>query len=146
MADWQETLVADLEKLGESEVRAKYIRLEWGQVGSDRSAVVKNWLESGDSLRRTTSEEETLSLARAAKDLSEGSNYISREANSIAVCTDGEHDRYTGNDIDCSYGFSGGAYYPVLLGRTIIDKRDPTASHRSISYETFGLASAILSH
>ena len=46
---WEKSLVAQLEQLGESEVRIRFARGDYGHTGGLKSRVVKDWLDSKES-------------------------------------------------------------------------------------------------
>jgi len=61
-------LEAEINSLGEEEVRARYLRDEY--ISHDiRRRYVQNWLLSKDSARRDAREEETLKIARRANNV-----------------------------------------------------------------------------
>ena len=70
---WEKTLVAQLEQLGESEVRIRFARGDYGVTGGLKSRVVKDWLDSKESARKSAREvRET--------ELSEDANSLARKA------------------------------------------------------------------
>ena len=70
---WEKSLVAQLEQLGESEVRIRFARGDYGLTGGLKSRVVKYWLDSKESARKSAREvRET--------ELSEDANSIGRKA------------------------------------------------------------------
>jgi hypothetical protein len=78
---WEKTLVAQLEQLGESEVRICFGRGDYGLTGGLKYRVVKDWLDSKESAREVREIE-----------LSEDANPIARKvlrgatfANIIAI-------------------------------------------------------------
>ena len=82
-------LFAELEDIGEAEVRVKLAQAVWSDPR--KVALVKDWLCSKDEARtlassnkRDAREEETLSIARKASELAESANRLASEANSIA--------------------------------------------------------------
>jgi hypothetical protein len=53
---WEKTLVAQLEQLGESEVRVRFARGDYRLTGGLKSRVVKDWLDSKESARKSARE------------------------------------------------------------------------------------------
>jgi hypothetical protein len=50
---WEKSLVAQLEQLGESEVRIRFARGDYGLTGGLKYRVVKDWLDSKESARKS---------------------------------------------------------------------------------------------
>jgi len=69
---WEKSLVAQLEQLGESEVRIRFARGDYGLTGGLKSRVVKDWLDSKESARKSAREVDE-------KELSEDANPIARK-------------------------------------------------------------------
>jgi len=66
---WEKTLVAQLEQLGESEVRVRFARGEYGVTGGLKSRVVKDWLDSKESARKSAREVRETGLSQGANSL-----------------------------------------------------------------------------
>lgn len=95
---WQDDLVAELEKLGESEVCSRWMKGEYGDNGehgsvdSPKSLVVRNWLRakednrnSGADSRKESREEKSLSISREALSNSRRATIIAIIATIIAA-------------------------------------------------------------
>lgn len=78
MQTWEADLLAELERLGEEDLRAKQLRTEFGAIDSPRYQFVENWLRSKRDAREEARRAEALSIAREA-------NCIARSARAIAV-------------------------------------------------------------
>ena len=63
---WEKSLVAQLEQLGESEVRIRFARGDYGQTGGLKSLVVKDWLDSKESARKSAREVREIELSEDA--------------------------------------------------------------------------------
>lgn len=70
---WEDDLLAELERLGEQEVRKRQLRTEFGNIGSPRYLVVDAWLRSKEDARKSEAEsrkelreEMSLSISRKA--------------------------------------------------------------------------------
>lgn len=92
MAEWEIELVKQLEEMGEAEARSRFNRGNFGLIGGLKSSVVKKWLESKESERRTSREikaleisEEANSIAHEALSNSRSARLEARRANRIAI-------------------------------------------------------------
>ena len=63
---WEKSLVAQLEQLGESEVRIRFARGDYGLTGGLKSRVVKDWLDSKESARKSAREVREIEAVRDA--------------------------------------------------------------------------------
>ena len=63
---WEKSLVAQLEQLGESEVRIRFARGDYGLTGGLKSRVVKDWLDSKESARKSAREVREIELSENA--------------------------------------------------------------------------------
>jgi hypothetical protein len=82
MTSWENELVTDLEKIGESEVRTRLARGDFGMVGSSKSTAVKAWLNSKESEGRAARESKALSDAEQAYSTARGAAVAAGEATS----------------------------------------------------------------
>ena len=63
---WEKSLVAQLEQLGESEVRIRFARGDYGLTGGLKYRVVKDWLDSKESARKSAREVRRIELSEDA--------------------------------------------------------------------------------
>jgi len=63
---WEKSLVAQLEQLGESEVRVRFARGDYGLTGGLKYRVVKDWLDSKESARKSAREVREIELSEDA--------------------------------------------------------------------------------
>jgi hypothetical protein len=63
---WEKSLVAQLEQLGESEVRVRFARGNYGLTGGLKYRVVKDWLDSKESARKSAREVRKIELPEDA--------------------------------------------------------------------------------
>jgi hypothetical protein len=80
MASSETDLVAELERIGEAEVRIRLARGEFGMVGSSRSRAVKTWLNLKESERRAAKENKALSISQAAHSAARNAEAAAAEA------------------------------------------------------------------
>ena len=66
MAPQENDLTAELERIGEADVRARLARGEFGLVGSSKSRVVNAWLNTKESERSVARETQALSISEQA--------------------------------------------------------------------------------
>ena len=64
---WEKSLVAQLEQLGESEVRIRFARGDYGLTGGLKYRVVKDWLDSKESARKSAREVREIELSEDAR-------------------------------------------------------------------------------
>ena len=78
---WEKSLVAQLEQLGESEVRIRFAPGDYGQTGGLKSRVVKDWLDSKESARKSAREVREIELSEDANSVRKAQ----RSVNIIAI-------------------------------------------------------------
>jgi len=64
---WEKSLVAQLEQLGESEVRIRFARGDYVLTGGLKYRVVKDWLDSKESARKSAREVREIELSEDAR-------------------------------------------------------------------------------
>ena len=75
---WEKSLVAQLEQLGESEVRVRFARGNYGLTGGLKYRVVKDWLDSKESARKSAREVREI-------ELSENANSVRKALRSVNI-------------------------------------------------------------
>jgi hypothetical protein len=70
---WEGDLLAELERIGEQEVRNRHLRVMYGNIGSPRYLLVQGWLRSKEDARksdadsrRESRDEMSVSISRKA--------------------------------------------------------------------------------
>lgn len=80
MASWETDLEKELEKIGESEVRARLARGDYGMVGSSKSRTVNKWLSSKNSERQYARDTRALSVSEEASSIARNAESVAAEA------------------------------------------------------------------
>ena len=78
------SLIDELEKLGEQEVRNRIVKNVYGDTRNPNYISVQAWLRSKECEREETLNEESLSISRKALATSEDANRFASDANRIA--------------------------------------------------------------